>query len=100
MRFRELLVAVTPTSVPGDGALIKVARGKSAIKRAAILGGSGCAVSASGSAAINEVNALGRRFFREASQLGGFQPGIDAEARQHCKDTEQHSISVLTHRRE
>src|ERR1700678_3279478 len=56
MRLRELLAAVTPTSVPRDGAPIKVMRGKSAIKRASILGGSGCAVSASGSAAINEVN--------------------------------------------
>src|ERR1700722_15007701 len=75
MRLRELLAAVTPTSVPRDGSPIKGMRGKSAIKLAAILGGSGCAVSASGSAAINEVNlwvavSSGRRANSAASSQG------------------------------
>jgi hypothetical protein len=41
-----------------------------------------------------------RSFFREASQFGSFQPRINAHPRQHGKDAEQHSIPVLTNRRE
>ena len=54
---RELGIVPTPSNVWRNGMSLEVAwRGKSAIKRDAIVSGSRCADGRSGSAAINEPN--------------------------------------------
>jgi hypothetical protein len=56
MTARELVAATTPSNVSRDGILEPARRGKSPIKRAAIVPGSRSTDSPSGSAAINNAN--------------------------------------------
>jgi hypothetical protein len=85
MTVRKFVTAPPPSNVSRDGILERVRRGKSAIKRAAIVPWSRCIDGQSGSAAINEANlwvavSPGNRANLSASCQGSISNRASAES--------------------